>query len=129
MLFSILFLQYPNSKYYLQSEESQLIEKIESEYSTSFDAVDIESEKWRIAFYPKSFETIPSEGKDLLRRLLEVNPRFRLKSVMALQRISMYMKFDVKEKYVLEHSPRKIIEDHGAFVSAFSKKDVDFEIF
>lgn len=91
--------------------------------------VNSDSEKWKLSFYPESFETIPSEGKDLLRRLLEVNPRFRLKSVMALNKISLFMKFNVAEKFVLEHSPLQYMENIGACTSAFNKKDEDFEHF
>nr|XP_018899231.1 PREDICTED: serine/threonine-protein kinase S6KL-like [Bemisia tabaci] len=35
-----------------------------------------------------------SAAQDLLRRLLEVNPRYRLKSVLALEKIAFYQHFN-----------------------------------
>lgn len=89
----------------------------------------VDSEKWRLTFYPGSIETIPSEGKDLLRRLLEVNPRLRLKSVMALQKISMYMKFNVEENYVLNQCPLKIMEEHGIHINSSRNESAYYQNF
>lgn len=103
-----------------------MIESIARENPTNKDAL----EDLQIQFYPNSYEYIPSEAKDLLRRILEINPRFRLKSILALQRISMYMNFKVEEKNVLQHSPKKILEENGIDISAWNcKANVNFENF
>lgn len=47
--------------------------------------------------------TLDNASSDLLRRLLEVNPQHRLRSLMALERIAMYKGFsfeDVQQKKV-----------------------------
>lgn len=125
MLFFVVHLQYPNTRYCFQNKEPQSIEKNGSEHSPTLEEVDADSN----TFYPKSVEDIPYEGKDLLKRLLEVNLRFRLKSVMALQKISMYMNFNIEESYVLQHSPLEIMEKHGVCISALNKENGSFENF
>lgn len=41
----------------------------------------------------------------------------------------MFMKFNVEEKYVLEHSPLQMLKDSGVDISAFNIEQVDFENF
>lgn len=120
-------LQYPNTKCCLEIEEYQSIEKNETEHSTA--KVNLVSAECIYSFYPKSVESIPYGGKDLLKRLLEVNPRFRLRSVIALQKISMYMDFKVNEGYVLNQSPLQIMEDNGILISELNNQNVDFTNF
>jgi serine/threonine protein kinase len=49
------------------------------------------------------YDTLDGASKDLLNRLLEKNPQYRLKSVMALERIAFFHNFsmdDVRHKKV-----------------------------
>jgi serine/threonine protein kinase len=50
-----------------------------------------------------SSNNLNSESKDLLRRLLEKNPQYRLKSLLALKKIAMFKNYnfqDIEEKKV-----------------------------
>ncbi|XP_058812999.1 serine/threonine-protein kinase S6KL [Topomyia yanbarensis] len=87
-----------------------------SSYLNKFNDVDelIEHGKMREwstskSFIPESVATLPGEAQDLLKRLLETKPQYRLRSVLQLQRIALYRNFnwdDVRNKKV---SPRQII--------------------
>ncbi|KAH8283736.1 hypothetical protein KR018_008963, partial [Drosophila ironensis] len=39
-------------------------------------------------FLPQAVQQLPHEGQDVLRHLLKIEPRQRIRSVMALQRIA-----------------------------------------
>lgn len=53
---------------------------------------------------PIEYSTLPSDGRDLLVRLLEFAPERRIRSIFALQRIAFFMNFnfnDVRKKKVI----------------------------
>lgn len=53
---------------------------------------------------PVEYSKLPSDGRDLLVRLLEFNPERRIRSIFALQRIAFFMNFnfdDVRKKKVI----------------------------
>lgn len=53
---------------------------------------------------PDSVSELPPQEQDLLRRLLETKPQYRLRSVLQLQRIALYKNYDwdsVRTKQVL----------------------------
>lgn len=52
------------------------------------------------------FDTLDAASKDLLNRLMEKNPQHRLKSVMALQRISFFHNFNIDD---VRHKKVRII--------------------
>lgn len=52
---------------------------------------------------PVEYSILPSDGQDLLNRLLEFRPERRIRSIFALQRIAFFMGFnfdDAKKKKV-----------------------------
>ncbi|XP_070506281.1 serine/threonine-protein kinase S6KL [Chironomus tepperi] len=56
-------------------------------------------------------ENIDAPSKDLLNRLLEKDPKYRLKSIMNLRRIAFYHNFNFDDIRNRKISPRKLIED------------------
>ncbi|XP_073833725.1 serine/threonine-protein kinase S6KL-like isoform X3 [Musca autumnalis] len=62
-------------------------------------------------FLPEEVATLPHEGRDVLRRLLEFDGQKRLHSVRALQKIAMYMDFKIEAKYLLNLRPLDIIKN------------------
>lgn len=52
-------------------------------------------------FLPPEIEELPHEAKDVLKRLLEVEPRQRLRSVLSLQKIALYKNFKIDSKHLL----------------------------
>lgn len=55
-------------------------------------------------FLPPEVDLIPKPGKDLLLRLLEIDPKFRLKSVLGLRKIAMFKDFDINVETLKEVS-------------------------
>lgn len=52
---------------------------------------------------PSSVDGLPPEGQDLLKRLLEIKPQYRIRSLLQLQRIGLYKNYDwdlVRKKQV-----------------------------
>ncbi|EDS31459.1 conserved hypothetical protein [Culex quinquefasciatus] len=43
---------------------------------------------------PSSVDGLPPEGQDLLKRLLEIKPQYRIRSLLQLQRIGLYKNYD-----------------------------------
>ena len=43
------------------------------------------------------FAELNSKSKDLLNRLLDIDPKFRLNSLMSLKRIAMYKEFNFEQ--------------------------------
>lgn len=52
-------------------------------------------------FLPPEIEELPHEAKDILKRLLEVEPKQRLRSVLSLQKIALYKNFKIDPEYLL----------------------------
>lgn len=53
--------------------------------------------------FPIEYSTLPSDGQDLLSRLLEYRPESRIRTIFSLQRIAFFMGFsfdDAKKKKV-----------------------------
>ncbi|XP_058442873.1 serine/threonine-protein kinase S6KL [Malaya genurostris] len=68
---------------------------------------------------PEAVATLPVEVQDLLKRLLEVKPQYRLRSVLQLQRIALYKDFNwemVRKKQV---SPKQMIAATSAAIGGF----------
>ncbi|XP_038105926.1 serine/threonine-protein kinase S6KL [Culex quinquefasciatus] len=63
---------------------------------------------------PSSVDGLPPEGQDLLKRLLEIKPQYRIRSLLQLQRIGLYKNYDwdlVRKKQIL---PRYMINVESA---------------
>uniref|UniRef100_A0A1A9VUA7 Uncharacterized protein n=1 Tax=Glossina austeni TaxID=7395 RepID=A0A1A9VUA7_GLOAU len=65
---------------------------------------------------PSEVEHLPHEGKDVLKRLLDLNPENRLRSVRALQKIAMYKNFKINPDFVLNINPLDIIANDNIVV-------------
>lgn len=79
-----------------------------------FDNVDVNSscKPQTIANVPLDQFHLTSEAKDLLRRLLEDDPKYRLKSIIALKRVAFFHNFnfdDVNHRKV-SCEPRNFIK-------------------
>uniref|UniRef100_A0A1B0CWP2 Protein kinase domain-containing protein n=1 Tax=Lutzomyia longipalpis TaxID=7200 RepID=A0A1B0CWP2_LUTLO len=61
---------------------------------------------------PKEAENIPVAAKDLLQRLLVVNPQKRIRSVLSLERIAMYMAFSFEDCKLKKMKPSNFIYKH-----------------
>ncbi|XP_037937913.1 serine/threonine-protein kinase S6KL-like isoform X1 [Teleopsis dalmanni] len=61
-------------------------------------------------FLPSEVADLPHEGKDVLKRLLEVDPKLRLRSVLGLQKIALYQHFKINAEYLLSVNPLDIME-------------------
>ncbi|CAD7090305.1 unnamed protein product [Hermetia illucens] len=61
-------------------------------------------------FLPPEVDLIPKPGKDLLLRLLEIDPKFRLKSVLGLRKIAMFKDFDINVETLKEISPLELLQ-------------------
>lgn len=62
---------------------------------------------------PIEYSTLPSDGQDLLLRLLEFHPERRIRSIFSLQRIAFFMGFnfdDAKKKKVKQFSYESLIK-------------------
>nr|XP_036221441.1 uncharacterized protein LOC118681322 isoform X2 [Bactrocera oleae] len=68
-------------------------------------------------FLPPEIEELPHEAKDILKRLLEVEPKQRLRSVLSLQKIALYKNFKIDPEYLLNLRPIDMIspDDIAAF--------------
>ncbi|EDV99858.1 GH12172 [Drosophila grimshawi] len=64
-------------------------------------------------FLPEAVQGLPSEEQDVLRRLLVVDPRQRIRSVMALQRIAIFKGYKLETKRLMSISPLDIIVKDG----------------
>ncbi|XP_016923409.1 serine/threonine-protein kinase S6KL isoform X3 [Drosophila suzukii] len=64
-------------------------------------------------FLPEEVQDLAHEGRDVLRKLLTIEPRQRIRSVMALQRIALYKGYNLSAKQLLSLSPRDIIARDG----------------
>lgn len=88
--------QYPRldvCKYLNKSDEvDKLIERAKVQKSTASSKL-----------LPDSVNDLPADAQDLLKRLLEAKPQYRLRSLLQLQRIALYKNFnwdDVRQKKV-----------------------------
>ncbi|XP_053685793.1 serine/threonine-protein kinase S6KL [Sabethes cyaneus] len=59
---------------------------------------------------PESVSALPPEEQDLLRRLLETKPQYRLRSVLQLQRIALYKDYNWDAVRTKQISPKQLIE-------------------
>ncbi|XP_050331436.1 serine/threonine-protein kinase S6KL [Bactrocera neohumeralis] len=68
-------------------------------------------------FLPPEIEELPHEAKDVLKRLLEVEPKQRLRSVLSLQKIALYKNYKIYSEYLLNLRPIDMIspDDIAAF--------------
>lgn len=57
-------------------------------------------------FLPQAVRSLSHEGRDVIRQLLAVEPRQRIRSVMALQRIALFKGYKVTSKHLLSVSSR-----------------------
>ncbi|XP_065088502.1 serine/threonine-protein kinase S6KL [Ochlerotatus camptorhynchus] len=74
---------------------------------------------------PDSVNDLPADAQDLLKRLLEAKPQYRLRSLLQLQRIALYKNFnwdDVRQKKI---SPRQMIDAEALEPEA----DKSFDLF
>ncbi|XP_075158364.1 ribosomal protein S6 kinase like [Haematobia irritans] len=62
-------------------------------------------------FLPEEVQSLPHEGRDVIQRLLEFDADKRIHSVRALQKIAMYMHFQIETKYILNLRPLDIIAE------------------
>lgn len=60
------------------------------------ESLERESPKGSVRL-PVEYSTLPSDGQDLLVRLLEFNPERRIRSIFALQRIAFFMGFNLDD--------------------------------
>ncbi|XP_055847106.1 serine/threonine-protein kinase S6KL [Episyrphus balteatus] len=60
--------------------------------------------------FPEEFDSVDPDGRDVIRRLLDINPKTRLHSVMSLQRIALYKKFKIDKKFIQNITPMDIIK-------------------
>ncbi|XP_022234196.2 serine/threonine-protein kinase S6KL isoform X2 [Drosophila obscura] len=74
-------------------------------------------------FLPAAVRQLGHEGQDVLRKLLAIDPRQRIRSVMALQRIAMYKGYKLTSKQLLSLSPLDIIARDGIRVYEDSQFD------
>ncbi|KAH8345225.1 hypothetical protein KR059_010843 [Drosophila kikkawai] len=92
-------------------------------------------------FLPEAVHSLSHEGQDVLRQLLAIEPRQRIRSVMALQRIALYKGYKLSAKRLLgvsgdisyetfyisfnswQLSPRDIIARDGIRVYEYSQFD------
>lgn len=93
----LFYFQYPQlnvSKYLNKSEDvDKLIERAKVRKSTSASN----------SLLPDSVNDLPADAQDLLKRLLETKPQYRLRSLLQLQRIALYKNYcweDVRQKKV-----------------------------
>ncbi|XP_017094599.2 serine/threonine-protein kinase S6KL isoform X1 [Drosophila bipectinata] len=64
-------------------------------------------------FLPQAVRGLSHEGQDVIRQLLAIEPRQRIRSVMALQRIALFKGYKVTSKHLLSISPLEIIARDG----------------
>ncbi|XP_037727449.1 serine/threonine-protein kinase S6KL isoform X2 [Drosophila subpulchrella] len=76
-------------------------------------------------FLPEEVQDLSHEGRDVLRKLLTIEPRQRIRSVMALQRIALYKGYNLSSKQLLSLSPRDIIARDG--IRIYEDKQFDQE--
>lgn len=62
--------------------------------------------------FPKEIDKIPPQAKDLLERLLTVNSQKRIKSVLGLERIAMFMNFSFDDCKQRKMKPSSFIYKH-----------------
>ncbi|XP_020805149.1 serine/threonine-protein kinase S6KL isoform X1 [Drosophila serrata] len=74
-------------------------------------------------FLPEAVNSLSHEGQDVLRQLLAIEPRQRIRSVMALQRIALYKGYKLSAKRLLSLSPRDIIARDGIRVYEYNQFD------
>ncbi|XP_033238632.1 serine/threonine-protein kinase S6KL isoform X1 [Drosophila pseudoobscura] len=74
-------------------------------------------------FLPGAVRSLEHEGQDVLRKLLAIDPRQRIRSVMALQRIALYKGYKLTSKQLLSLSPLGIITRDGIRVYEDSQFD------
>ncbi|XP_015434378.1 PREDICTED: serine/threonine-protein kinase S6KL [Dufourea novaeangliae] len=77
---------------------------------------------------PPNAETISAASKDLLKRLLQPDPRLRLRSLLSLQRIAFYMGYDLQSFMMKKESPfrllgRKVRTHQERMIKEFSNFD------
>lgn len=75
---------------------------------------------------PSNVENISAGGKDLLKRLLNPNPRMRLKSILALQRIAFFMSCDI-QSYTLKQVRNQFFKTNNFIISIY--KSIFFQLF
>uniref|UniRef100_A0A8W7P535 Uncharacterized protein n=1 Tax=Anopheles coluzzii TaxID=1518534 RepID=A0A8W7P535_ANOCL len=60
---------------------------------------------------PASADRLPPDGRDLLHRLLEPDPRARLRSLLQLQRIALYQHYRWEDVRTRKIVPRDLFDD------------------
>lgn len=55
-------------------------------------------------FLPTQVERLPHAARDVIKRLLEFDPRKRIHSVLTLQRIALYQNYKIDSKHLLSVS-------------------------
>lgn len=90
--------EYPNTKLITTSK----MEEFQSDESKNYESTK--------NFLPPEVDLIPKPGKDLLLRLLEIDPKFRLKSVLGLRKIAMFKDFDINVETLKEISPLELLQ-------------------
>lgn len=76
---------------------------------------------------PASCDELPAEAQDLLRRLLETKPQYRLRSLLQLQRIALYKNYDwdcVRKKQI---NPRQLMIDGDRSVNQDAGGSFEFD--
>ncbi|KYM89855.1 hypothetical protein ALC53_02167 [Atta colombica] len=78
---------------------------------------------------------ISPAARDLLKRLLQPDPRLRLRTLLSLQRIAFYMGYDIQSYMLKKESPFRILgiknrqEMQQQRMDCFNKKFSNFESF
>ncbi|XP_055909174.1 serine/threonine-protein kinase S6KL [Eupeodes corollae] len=79
-------------------------------------------------FFPEEFDSINPDGKDILIRLLDINPKTRLHSVISLQKIALYKNFKIDKKYIQNISPMDIIKKENILLyNSAEESTFDFQ--
>ncbi|XP_067640585.1 serine/threonine-protein kinase S6KL-like isoform X2 [Eurosta solidaginis] len=72
---------------------------------------------------PPEVDELPHEAKDVLKRLLEVDPKQRVRSVLSLQKIALFKNFKIDSKHLLNLRPIKMISPDDIAVFMQNSED------
>lgn len=61
-----------------------------------------DNSQYPLNYMPEEVKTLSAAGRDVLERLLEIDPQKRLHSVRSLQRIALYKDFRIEPEYLLK---------------------------
>ncbi|XP_055380525.1 serine/threonine-protein kinase S6KL [Condylostylus longicornis] len=97
----MLLNEYPDIRTILNSESIIKIGTDQSEMKYNVD----------LNFFPYEFDCLSSEAKDLLKRLLNLNPKNRINSVLKLTRIAFFKNFNFKLEALQQMLPNMLEQE------------------